>query len=64
MKLLRARCAERSGTAGTVLSLDPFVVACGAGSLELTEVQPAGKKPATAGEFLRGARLVLNDSLT
>ena len=64
MKLLRARRAERSGTAGTVLSLDPFVVACGAGSLELTEVQPAGKKPTTAGEFLRGARLALNDALT
>ena len=60
MKLLRARCAERSGTAGTVFRLDPFVVACGADFLELTEVQPAGKKPATAGEFLRGARLVLN----
>ena len=64
MKLLRARRAERSGTAGAVLSLDPFVVACGAGSLELTEVQPAGKKPTTAGEFLRGARLVLKDALT
>ena len=64
MKLLRARRAEQSGTAGTVLSLDPFVVACGAGSLELTEVQPAGRKPTTASEFLRGARLALNDVLT
>jgi methionyl-tRNA formyltransferase len=57
MKILRARRAEGAGPAGTILCLDPLVVACGMDALELTEVQLAGKKPASAAEFLRGARL-------
>src|SRR5262249_23624961 len=64
MKILRARRAAGAGPPGSVLSLSPLVVACGAGALELIEVPPAGKKPTTAGEFLRGQRLTISDSLT
>ncbi len=55
---LRARVDEGSGAAGTVLSAAKrFVVACGEGALELTEVKPAGKRAMSGDEFLRGARL-------
>jgi methionyl-tRNA formyltransferase len=57
IKILRATSADGSAAPGTILSLDPLVVACGAGALSLTEVQRAGKQPATAAEFVRGARL-------
>lgn len=36
---------------------DTLVVACGSGSIQLLEVQPAGKRVMTAGEFLRGYQL-------
>jgi methionyl-tRNA formyltransferase len=57
IRILRSETVGRSGSPGAILSLDPLVVACGTGSLALIEVQRAGKKPATAAEFLRGARL-------
>jgi methionyl-tRNA formyltransferase len=63
VKILRARLAEGSGSPGTVLALDPLLVACGSGALELKELQRAGKKPVTAAEFLRGARLAVGGAL-
>lgn len=63
VKILRARPAQGSGAPGTVLSLDPLVVACGEGALALVELQRAGKKPVLAEAFLRGARLQPGDLL-
>ncbi len=63
VKILRARRTEGSGPPGTILSLDPLLVACGSGALELTELQRAGKKPAAVAEFLRGARLARGSTL-
>ena len=42
--------------AGTVLGLGPdgLCVACGRGVLQVTELQPAGKKRMSAGDFARG----------
>jgi methionyl-tRNA formyltransferase len=57
LKILRAVLADGAGPAGTVLGLDPLVVACGSGAIRLIELQRAGRKPAPAEEFLRGARL-------
>ena len=57
VKVLKARAAAGSGPPGTLLSLDPLIVACGEGALELLELQRAGKRPAAAEAFLRGARL-------
>ena len=57
VRILRARPAGGAGAPGTVLSLEPLTVACGAGALQVLELQRAGKKAAAAAEFLRGARL-------
>ncbi len=42
-----------SGAPGAVLD-DQLTIACGAGAVRLVELQRAGKKPMSAGEFLRG----------
>ncbi|MHB8995410.1 MAG: methionyl-tRNA formyltransferase [Armatimonadota bacterium] len=50
--------------AGTIVALDPAtgpVVATGDGALLLRLVQPLGRKPMTGAEYLRGARLTLQD---
>jgi len=53
IKVLRAVLAEGGGAPGTALD-DQLAFACGAGAIRFTEVQRAGKKPASAAEFLRG----------
>ena len=53
----RATSANTSATPGTVASVESKVlVSCGHGSLELIEVQPAGKKPMSAIDWFRGIR--------
>jgi methionyl-tRNA formyltransferase len=42
------------GEPGTVLSLDPLVVACAGGALEIRRVRPEGRRGMTAREFLAG----------
>ncbi len=44
VKLHGSRLAQGSGAAGTVLSVKPLVIACGEGAIEITELQPEGKK--------------------
>lgn len=56
LKLLRSTLAEGSGEPGTVLD-DTLTIACGTGAVRLAEVQRAGSRAVSAGEFLRGARL-------
>ena len=49
---------------GTILHTAPeLVVATGDGTLELLELQPAGKRSMSAGEFLRGNRVQVGDRL-
>lgn len=55
VKLLGSRLAEGEGAAGEVI--DGFTVACGAGAVEITRAQRAGKKPASAEDILRGLTL-------
>jgi methionyl-tRNA formyltransferase len=57
IKVLRATLGAGAGAPGTMLSQEPFTVACGEGALAITEVQRAGKKPIAAKDFLMGARL-------
>ena len=47
---------QHSGEAGTVLAADAagITVACGAGALRITELQPAGSRRMDAGAFLAG----------
>ncbi|MBJ3764190.1 methionyl-tRNA formyltransferase [Maribius pontilimi] len=55
VKLLRSRAVEGSGAPGTVLG--GFTVACGAGAVEVLELQRAGKRAVAASEALRGMTL-------
>jgi len=56
LKIWRAALRAESGPPGTILRAagDGIVVACGAASLMLTELQRAGGRRLTAGELLRG----------
>ena len=54
LKVHRSRMMEGSGIPGTVLDRKRFVVACGEGALELTEVQMEGSKRVSGADFLRG----------
>jgi methionyl-tRNA formyltransferase len=56
VKVLRTARVEGTGEPGTLLDVDG-TVACGEGALRLLQVQPAGKQPMGADEFLRGRRL-------
>ncbi len=59
LRISSARLRSESGEPGTVIAAKPgLVVAFGAGSLELLEVQPEGKKRMTGKDFANGARLV------
>ena len=53
VKVLRAGLAKGSGQSGEVL--EGLTVACGEGAVALLDVQKAGKKPASAEDFLRGS---------
>lgn len=64
----RVAAAGKQGLPGQVIELPGeaghgLVVATGAGALEVLELQPAGKQPMSAADWLRGARLVLGDQL-
>ncbi|MGD0669957.1 MAG: methionyl-tRNA formyltransferase [Bryobacteraceae bacterium] len=48
---------------GTLIRIKPLVVACGAGALELIEVQMEGRKRMSAADFANGQRLVENETL-
>jgi methionyl-tRNA formyltransferase len=47
-----------SGEPGTIVDAEQFVVACGDGKgLQLTEIQPEGKRRMQTAEYLRGKKL-------
>jgi methionyl-tRNA formyltransferase len=57
LKVLRAGVVEAEGPPGMIVDAQALVVACGVGGLRILEVQRAGRRPLSAGEFLRGTRL-------
>lgn len=57
IKIIRATPAAGGGTPGTVLDAPGLMVACGAGALQILQVQREGKAPADAQSFLRGFAL-------
>ena len=63
VKVYSTRVSEMKGEPGTILSLKPFVIACGDKSVELIEIQPQGKKRMTAQAFLAGHKLNIGDKL-
>ncbi|MFC7419767.1 methionyl-tRNA formyltransferase [Iodobacter arcticus] len=56
LKIWQATISQDSGTPGTVLAADKdgLLVACGSGSLRITELQKAGSKRVAAAAFLAG----------
>ena len=64
LKIHRTSLGEEvEGEPGEVVSLDPFTVCCGSGSLILLEVQPEGGKRMGAADFLRGHPVALGTVL-
>ncbi len=61
VKIYSSRLCEKCGKAGTILSIKPFIVACGDRSVEITEVQPEGKKRMTAAAFTAGHKLDIGE---
>lgn len=63
-KVHGAAVAGGQGEPGTILSAGPdgIEVACGAGSLRLTSVQPEGKRVMTAQEYLAGRKLAVGSA--
>ncbi len=58
IKIIKARALEGSGTAGRIDKAgDELVVGTGKGLISVVELQPEGKRPMTAGEFIAGRRL-------
>ena len=54
-----------TATPGTVVGLDgKILVACGKGTLALTEVIPEGKKRMAAADYIRGRKLNIGDLLS
>lgn len=47
----------KGGPSGICLSLNPLVVGCGEGALEIDELQEAGKRRMSSQEWVRGARI-------
>ncbi len=53
IKVLRTERIDGNGTPGEILD-DRLAIACGSSAIRLVEVQRAGKRAMTAGDFLRG----------
>ena len=60
-KLWFAQVAEGSGEPGTILQTQPLLVACGAGALEIQELQMPGGKRQTAQQFVQGQHVQAGD---
>ncbi len=59
VKITGARVDAESGVPGTIIGITKksFKIACGEGSLLITELQPEGKKPMPAAAYLNGNKL-------
>lgn len=67
LKVLEVRVVPVTGEAvapGTILSLDPLVVATGQDGLLLRVVQAPGKRPVRGSDYARGARLAVGGALS
>ena len=63
VKIHKSRIAKGSGSAGVILSVKPFVIACGEGAVEILELQPEGKKKMSAEAYAAGHDLKIGDKL-
>lgn len=61
VKIFSSRVCTKGGSEGTIISINPLMIACGSGSIEIIELQPEGKKRMTSEAFLAGHRLNVGD---
>lgn len=61
VKILRTLKSNGKGNEGEILSINPFIVACKEGAVELCEVIPEGSKQMTAAQWAMGKRLSIGD---
>ena len=68
LKLFRAQLIKNSSTSnppGEIVSVDPknglIEIATGLGNLQVTELQPGGKRRMTAAEYLKGYKIQVGD---
>lgn len=61
VKIHETQLSEKSGCPGEIISLSPLTVACGSGSVVITQLQLEGKKRMDSASFLNGHKLNLND---
>ena len=63
LKIQALSVGSAQGAPGTVLgaSAEGIEVACGEGSVVFTSLQPEGKKPMTAQQFLAGRKVTVGD---
>ena len=61
-KIYSAKVVDMTGNSGKILSADNgLVIACGRKALSLLKVQKAGGKPMDIKDFMRGAKLTVNE---
>lgn len=63
IKIHRTLIAHGKGEPGQVLSLNPLIVACGEGAVEITELQLEGKKRMSAQSFINGLHNIKAEEL-
>jgi methionyl-tRNA formyltransferase len=63
VKVLRSAIAAGQGAPGEIMD-DRMAVACGSGTVRLTELQRAGARPLSSEKFQHGAKLVVGDRIT
>ncbi len=65
LKIWQSVLTEGDGRPGEVLAVEKksFVVAAGEGAIRILQVQPAGKKPMPAGDFLNSRAIAVGDVL-
>jgi len=56
-------CDPHSNVPGTVVSINPFVVQCGGGLLEITQIQADGGKRMSPADYFRGHPVDINEVL-
>lgn len=63
LKVLEAEPVDGDGAPGAVVSIDPLVVATGAGGLRLDRVQAPGRRPVSGRDYANGAHLQVGGRL-
>lgn len=63
IKVRRTKRHSENGAPGQILSVNPLIVACKEGALELVEVVPEGSKPMAGNAWAAGRRFSVGDVL-